>query len=117
MSSPPAYRALVRRPRGPVQVVLSAGAVSLDPSTRQVEVAGRAVTLTAKEFGFLELLMRQPGRVFTREQITRSLWDQEYDGYSNVVDVHVKNVRRKLAKAGADDSIETLRGTGYRFKV
>jgi two-component system OmpR family response regulator len=110
-------RALVRRPRAPVQVVLSAGAVSLNPTTRQVEVSGHAVVLTAKEFGFLELLMRQPGRVFTREQIVRSLWDQGFDGYSNVVDVHVKNVRRKLAEAGADGSIETLRGTGYRFKA
>jgi DNA-binding response OmpR family regulator len=110
-------RALMRRPRGPVRMVLSAGAVTLDPSTREVAVAGRAVSLTAKEFGFLELLMRQPGRVFTREQITRSLWDEEFDGYSNVVDVHVKNVRKKLAEAGADDSIETLRGAGYRIKA
>ena len=109
-------RALIRRPRGPVQMVVSAGDVTLDPSTREVSVAGRTVSLTAKEFGFLELLMRQPGRVFTREQITRSLWDQEFDGSSNVVDVHVKNVRRKLAEAGAHDSIETLRGAGYRFK-
>jgi len=109
-------RALMRRPRGPVQMVLSAGQVTLDPSTRAVTVAGRPVPLTAKEFGFLELLMRQPGRVFSREQITRSLWDGEFDGYSNVVDVHVKNVRRKLAEAGAHDSIETLRGTGYRLK-
>lgn len=97
-------------------MVVSAGDVTLDPSTREVTVAGRTVPLTAKEFGFLELLMRQPGRVFTREQITRSLWEQEFDGFSNVVDVHVKNVRRKLAEAGAHDSIETLRGAGYRFK-
>jgi two-component system, OmpR family, response regulator len=109
-------RALMRRPRGPLPIVLSAGGVTLDPATREVAVAGRAVSLTAKEFGFLELLMRQPGRVFTREQITRSLWDEESGGYSNVVDVHVKNVRKKLAEAGADDSIETLRGAGYRIK-
>ncbi len=109
-------RALTRRPHGPVHVVVSAGDVTLDPATRVVAVQGRPVPLTAKEFGFLELLMRQPGRVFTREQITRSLWDQEFDGSSNVVDVHVKNVRRKLVEAGAHDSIETLRGAGYRFK-
>jgi two-component system OmpR family response regulator len=109
-------RALLRRPRKPVRMVLSAGPVTLDPSTREVAVSGHRVPLTSKEFGFLQLLMREPGRVFTREQITRSLWDQEFDAYSNVVDVHVKNVRRKLAEAGADDPIETLRGAGYRFK-
>jgi DNA-binding response OmpR family regulator len=109
-------RALIRRPRGPVQMVVTAGGVTLDPSTRAVDVAGHSVPLTAKEFGFLELLMRQPGRVFTRAQITRSLWDQEFDAFSNVVDVHVKNVRRKLSEAGAHDSIETVRGAGYRFK-
>jgi two-component system OmpR family response regulator len=109
-------RALIRRPRTPVRMVLSAGPVTLDPSTREVAVSGHRVPLTSKEFGFLELLMREPGRVFTREQITRSLWDQEFDAYSNVVDVHVKNVRKKLAEAGADDPIETLRGAGYRFK-
>ncbi len=109
-------RALTRRPQGPVHMVVKAGDVTLHPATREVTVRGHQVPLTAKEFGFLELLMRQPGRVFTREQITRSLWDQEFDGSSNVVDVHVKNVRRKLAEAGAHDSIETLRGAGYRFK-
>jgi two-component system OmpR family response regulator len=109
-------RALMRRPRGPVRMTLSAGQVTLDPSTREVAVSGHRVVLTSKEFGFLELLMQEPGRVFTREQITRSLWDQEFDAFSNVVDVHVKNVRRKLAEAGADDQIETLRGAGYRFK-
>jgi DNA-binding response OmpR family regulator len=109
-------RALVRRPRGAVQMVLRSGGVTLDPATRKVSVEGRPVPLTAKEYGFLELLMRQPGRVFTREQITRSLWDQDFDAYSNVVDVHLKNVRKKLAGAGVHDTIETLRGAGYRLK-
>ena len=109
-------RALMRRPRGEVQMVLRGAGVTLDPSTREVAVEGHPVRLTAKEFGLLELLMRQPGRVFTREQITRSVWDQEFDAESNVVDVHVKNVRRKLAEAGAHDTIETLRGAGYSLK-
>jgi two-component system, OmpR family, response regulator len=109
-------RALLRRPRGPVRMVLHEGEVELDPGTREIRVAGKAVTMTAKEFSLLELLMRHPGQVLSRDQITRRLWDQEFDAGSNVVEVHVRNVRRKLAEAGSNDRIETLRGTGYRFK-
>ncbi len=109
-------RALLRRPRGPVQMTLREGEIELDPGTREIRVAGTVVPMTAKEFGLLELLMRHAGQVLTREQITRRLWDQEFDAGSNVVEVHVKNVRRKLAEAGSNDRIETLRGTGYRFK-
>ena len=109
-------RALLRRPRGPVQMVLRTGEVELDPGTREIRVSGKAVGMTAKEFGLLELLMRHPGQVFSREQITRRLWDQDFDAGSNVVEVHVKNVRRKLSEAGSNERIETLRGTGYRFK-
>jgi two-component system, OmpR family, response regulator len=108
--------ALLRRPRGSVQMVLREGGVELDPGTREIRVAGKVIPVTAKEFGLLELLMRSPGQVFSREQITRSLWDQEFDAGSNVVEAHVKNVRRKLSEAGSNDRIETLRGTGYRFK-
>jgi two-component system, OmpR family, response regulator len=109
-------RALLRRPSGPVQVVLCEGEVELDPGAREVRVAGAPVIMTAKEFSLLELLMRSPGQVFSREQITRRLWDQEFDAGSNVVEVHVKNVRKKLSEAGSNGRIETLRGTGYRFK-
>jgi two-component system, OmpR family, response regulator len=109
-------RALLRRPARPMSPVLRESEVELDPGSREVRVDGKLVTLTAKEFAFLELLMRSPGQVFTREQITRRLWDQEFDAESNVVEVHVKNVRRKLAEAGSNGRIETLRGTGYRFK-
>ncbi len=109
-------RALLRRPRVPAPLVLREGNVELDPGTREIRVAGRPVPMTAKEFGLLELLMRHPGQVLSREQITRRLWDQEFDAGSNVVEVHVKNVRKKLSEAGSNDQIETLRGTGYRFK-
>ncbi len=109
-------RALLRRPAGPVQVVLREGGVELDPGARQVSVAGVPVAMTAKEFSLLELFMRHAGQVLSRDQITRRLWDQDFDAESNVVEVHVKNVRRKLSEAGSDDRIETVRGTGYRFK-
>jgi DNA-binding response OmpR family regulator len=89
--------------------------VELNPLTREVVVAGRPVTLTTKEFGLLELFIRHPRQVLSREQITNNLWDQGFDGDSNVVEVHVKNVRKKLSQAGHDEYIETVRGAGYRF--
>jgi DNA-binding response OmpR family regulator len=109
-------RALLRRPREAVPVVLSAAGLRLDPARREVTVRGKSVPLTTKEFSLLELLLRHRGQVLTREQITRQLWDQDFDGASNVLEVHVKNVRRKLSKAGHDEAIETVRGTGYRFR-
>ena len=108
-------RALLRRPRGRGHVVVRAGEVELNPLTREVVVAGQPVTLTTKEFGLLELFIRHPRQVLSREQITNNLWDQGFDGDSNVVEVHVKNVRKKLSQAGHDEYIETVRGAGYRF--
>jgi two-component system OmpR family response regulator len=110
-------RALLRRPRDRGAVLLRAGGVVLDPNTREVTVAGRAVALTAKEFRLLELFIRHPRQVLSREQITNSLWDLEFEGSSNVVEVHVKNVRRKLSEAVENEYIETVRGAGYRFKA
>jgi two-component system OmpR family response regulator len=109
-------RALLRRPRAAVPVVLRAGEVLLDPARRAVTVRDRSVPLTTKEFAFLELFLRHPGQVLSREQITRQLWDHDFDGDSNVLEVHVRNVRRKLSEAGYDDAIETVRGAGYRFR-
>src|SRR5208337_623788 len=85
-------RALLRRPRNRGETVLRAAGVELNPATREVSVRGRLVELTAKEFALLELLMRHPRQVLSREQITSNLWDRDFDGASNVVEVHVKNV-------------------------
>jgi DNA-binding response OmpR family regulator len=108
-------RALLRRPRVLPLTVLALGNVSAHPATRQVTVKNAEVVLTAKEFGILELLLRHPRQVLSREQITRHLWNQDFDGSSNVVEVHVKNVRKKLTEAGTDARIETVRGAGYRI--
>ncbi len=109
-------RALVRRPHAGVPVVLRAGAVVLDPARREAAVAGKIVPMTTKELSLLELFLRHPGQVLTREQISRHLWDHDFEGDSNVLEVHVRNVRRKLSEAGYDDGIETVRGAGYRLR-
>ncbi len=109
-------RALVRRPHAGVPVVLRAGAVVLDPARREAAVAGKIVPMTTKELSLLELFLRHPGQVLTREQISRHLWDNDFEGDSNVLEVHVRNVRRKLSEAGYDDAIETVRGAGYRLR-
>ncbi len=109
-------RALSRRPREKAALVLRAGAVELNTAEREVVVSGETVPVTLKEYRMLELLMRHPNQVLSREQISSSLWDFEFDGYSNVIDVHVKNLRKKLSEKGNEEFIETIRGVGYRIK-
>lgn len=102
-------RALVRRASGQAQPLLQAGGVQLDPAGRQVLREGVPVVLSTREFDLLEALMRQAGRVLTREQLEQQLyrWGHEVD--SNAVEVHVHHLRRKL---GAE-LIQTIRGVGY----
>jgi two-component system response regulator MprA len=107
-------RALLRRPRGASSAVLRQKRIALDPAALRVEGPAGEIRLTRKEFRLLELLMRHPGQVLSREQIVRKLWGIDADPGSNAVDVHVKNLRRKLIEAGSDDAIETVRGLGYR---
>ncbi|GAB11281.1 putative two-component system response regulator [Gordonia araii NBRC 100433] len=91
--------------------VLVSGAVSLDLRTRRATAAGGVVDLTAREFLLLELFLRHPGQVLTREQILSHVWGYDFDPGSNIVDVYVRALRKKL---GAD-SIGTVRGVGYRL--
>lgn len=108
-------RALLRRPRQASGAVLEQGKITLDPAALRAEGPGGEIRLTRKELGLLELLMRHPGQVLSREQIVRKLWGMDTDPESNAVDVHVKNLRRKLIEAGCDNAIETVRGLGYRL--
>jgi DNA-binding response OmpR family regulator len=89
------------------------GDVSLDPGSRRVSVNGTPVELTAKEFDLLECLMRHAGRVLTRTELKEYVWDFSFDARTKVVDLYVHYLRRKLAKAGAPELIETVRGVGY----
>jgi two-component system OmpR family response regulator len=109
-------RALLRRGSHERPAVLLVGDLSLDPAARRVTRADVAVDLTAKEFALLECFMRRPGEVLTRTRILEHVWDFGYDGDSNVVDVYVRYLREKVDRPFGRDSIETVRGSGYRLR-
>ena len=91
--------------------------IDLDLGTRRVSRGGSEVPLTLKEFALLEYFMRHPNQVVNREDLLTHLWDFNYVGFSNVVDVHIKNLRRKLDGTNADGVLETVRGIGYRLRA
>jgi two-component system OmpR family response regulator len=109
-------RALTRR--GPVErpVVYEVGDLRLDPATRQVWRGEAEISLTAKEFSLLEAFMHRPGEVLSRFQLLEHAWDYEYENRSNVVDVYVRYLRQKIDRPFGTDSIETVRGVGYRLR-
>jgi DNA-binding response OmpR family regulator len=109
-------RALCRRATGASLNVVEAGPVRLNVATREVAVDGKPVDLTAREFSLLEILVRSPGRVFTRAQILDRVWDYDFDPQTNLVDVYVRKLRGHLG-AEHRDRIETVRGVGYRFNA
>ena len=111
-------RALGRRGRAGEQAdVLEAGPLQLDAGAREVRVDGNLVELTGTEFALLEYLMRNPGQVLSREQLREEVWGEAFEPASNVVDIYVHYVRRKLARAGiSKDPIRTVRGLGYAFR-
>jgi DNA-binding response OmpR family regulator len=110
-------RAVLRRARTPLEgtQVLVRGDLELDESRRRVTVEGREVSLTRKEFDLLADLMRRPGRVSSREQLLERVWGYEHPGMTRTVDVHVRQLRKKLGERVAA-LIETVVGVGYRFR-
>ncbi len=84
---------------------------------RKVLRGGSEIPLTLKEFGLLEHLMRRPNEVVNREELLSHLWDFNYDSFSNVIDVHVKNLRKKLDAGEGPSILETVRGIGYRIRA
>jgi len=106
-------RALVRRGAMARPVVLTCGDVALDPAAHTVTRAGQPVELSPREFALLEFLLRHPGEVVTRTAILEHVWDYDYDGLSNVVDVYVGYLRRKLEQPFGRTLIRTVRGVGY----
>lgn len=104
-------RVQLRSERAPEETVLQAGDVVLDLRTRRLGVDGRTLELSAREFSMAELFFRHHGQVLTREQLLSNVWGYDYDPGSNIVDVYVGYLRKKLGKA----RIKTVRGAGYRF--
>jgi DNA-binding response OmpR family regulator len=111
-------RAIARRSRDrPRSPVLRVADLSLDTRTQQVRRGDRPVTLTAKEYSVLECLMREPNRVLTREAIAEHVWNYEVFNESNVVDVYIRNLRRKIDDPAPLKLIHTMRGAGYRISA
>jgi DNA-binding response OmpR family regulator len=109
-------RALLRRPVLRAGDRLVTGDVAMDLGARTVTRGTQAVTLTPREFAVLEYLLRHPGQALSRTQIAEGVWSWEFHGESNVVDVYIGYLRRKLDEDGVPSIIETLRGYGYRLR-
>lgn len=108
-------RAHLRRPQPTINPKLKIDALVLDPTTHTVTFENKKITLTLKEFSILEYLMRTPNEVVLRDRLLDHVWDFNFSGWSNIIDVHINNLRKKLGKAGK--MIETIRGLGYKIKV
>jgi DNA-binding response OmpR family regulator len=109
-------QAVVRRAAGTPQSLLAIEDLTVNLLTREVKRGGRKIELTPREFALLEQLVRSPGRVFTRPQICEQVWSYDFDPGSNLVDVYVQRLRRKVDGDAPVKLIETIRGVGYRLK-
>ncbi len=108
-------RAVLRRPAEALPAVLRVADLELDTAARRARRGNREIPLTAKEFAVLEALMRHPGTVMTREHISQHAWDDNYDPFSNIIDVYIGRLRRKIDQPGEATLVETMRGAGYRI--
>ena len=112
--------AILRRVSGERTNLVLVGDLKLDRYSREVTWQGEAVDLTGREFNLIDYLMRSPGRVFTRTQILEHVWGYDFDPSTNVVDVCIQRIRKKIASirvgADGDSPIESVRGVGYRFR-
>ena len=108
-------RALVRRGAPQRPVVLTAGTLSLDPARRVVQRDSTVIELTPREYGVLEFLMRHKDTVVTKNEMLQQVWDAHYAGPDNVVEVYVGYVRRKIDTPFGTNTIQTIRGAGYRL--
>jgi two-component system, OmpR family, response regulator len=107
--------AVARRATGDQLSLMQAGRLTINLITREVLLGKEKVDLTVREFSLLELLMRAPGRVFTRTQILEHVWGYDFDPQTNVVDVYVRRLRSKVDDNSEHPLIETVRGVGYRL--
>ena len=110
-------RALLRRRADAESPLLQVADLTLDPATRLVSRGDQKIELTAKEFALLSYFMRNPGRVLTRTMIAEHVWDYDFDPMTNVIDVYVNYLRKKIEAGGEEKLIHTVRGVGYVMKV
>jgi two-component system OmpR family response regulator len=110
-------RALIRRGAPERPVTLAVGSLRLDPTTRHVTRNGQDVSLTAREFGLLVYLMRKPDEVLSKAQILDNVWDPEFRGGDNIVEVYIGYLRRKIDEPFGLNSLRTIRGMGYRLSA
>ena len=109
-------RALARRGEQERPSVLEVGDLRLDPATREVRRSSKEIRLSAKEFALLEAFMRRPGEVLSRLHLLEHAWDLAYENRSNIVDVYIRHLRRKIDEPFGRRSLETVRGAGYRIR-
>jgi two-component system, OmpR family, response regulator len=109
-------RALVRRGQSERPAIVEVGDLRLDPATRQVWRGGEEIELSAKEFVLFETFMRRPGYVLSRSQLLDQAWEYDFEHRSNVIDVYIRYLRRKIDVPFKVKSIETIRGAGYRLR-
>lgn len=110
-------RALLRRDSLSRDPVLRAGDIEINTVTHEVRRGGAAIELTTKEYALLEYFMRNPNRVLTRTQIAEHIWEYDWTAFSNVIDVYVSYLRRKLGDDREPRLLHTMRGTGYQLRV
>jgi two-component system OmpR family response regulator len=110
-------RALLRRGDTTRATVIEVGEIRLDPATKEVTRLSEVIDLSPREYALLDMLMRRAGQVLTRSEILDHVWDVEYEGTSNVVNVYIGYLREKLDRPFGTDSIKTVRGHGYLLKV
>jgi len=109
-------RALVRRGQSERPAQIEVGDLRLDPATRQVWRGDEEIELSAKEFTLLEAFMRHPGSVLTRTQLLEQAWEYDFEHRSNVIEVYIRYLRRKIDVPFGITSLETIRGAGYRLR-
>lgn len=110
-------RALLRRGTADRAPVLQLKDLTLDPATRKVTRAGQPIDLTSREYALLEYFMRNAGHILTRPRIAEHVWGIDFDPESNIIDVYIGYVRRKLEEPGGERLLHTVRGTGYVLKA
>ena len=108
---------VLRRPATPLPTTLSAGSITMNIGERRTQVGGKDVTLSLKEYALLECFVRHPGEAMSREQLSNKVWDFAALTLSNVLDVHMVSLRKKVGSSDSAVRFETIRGVGYRLVI